>query len=176
MNGEDHSVLRPPARLIHLAFLLYVASLPAQSIPPVHTASLAGNTVSLPDDLHGRTLILVLGFSRGSQDEVTAWGKRLAADYNDSAAIQYYELAMLASVPRPLRGFVIRSMKNSVPSHAQPHFLPLTTDEDAWRSLTRYKSGDSAYVLVIDSIGAVRWQTQGPATDAAIHELKRHLP
>lgn len=148
----------------------------AQTIPPVRTESLAGNKVILPDDFHGRTAVLVLGFSKGSQDQVAAWGKRLAADYRDSTTIVFYEMAMLASVPRPIRGFVTRSMKKSVPERAQPHFLPLTADEDAWHTLTRYKGGDSASVLVVDPTGAVRWQTQGPATEATFQELKRHLP
>jgi hypothetical protein len=148
----------------------------AQTIPPVHAEALAGNRVVLPDDLHTRTAVLVLGFSKGSQDEVTAWGKRLAADYRDSTSIVYYEMAMLASVPRPIRGFVIRSMKKSVPDRAQARFLPLTSDEDAWRTLIHYQGGDAASVLVVGPTGHVLWQTQGPVTEPVMQELKHHLP
>ncbi len=169
-------MFRTLTHLVCAASLLSAFALPAQSIPAVHTEALAGNQVNLPDDLHGHTAILVIGFSRGSQDEVAAWGKRLAADYNGSPTVQYYELAMLASVPRPLRGFVTRSMKKSVPERAHAHFLPIITGEDAWRALARYKGGDSAYLLVVDPTGTVRWQTQGPATDGTAQELRRHLP
>lgn len=147
-----------------------------QSIPPIHAESLAGNTVILPADLHGHPAILILGLSRGSQDQVAAWGKRLATEYNDAATVQFYELAMLASVPRPIRGFVIRSMKKSVPSRAQPRFLPLTSDEAAWRTLARYNGGDDAAILLIDGHGTLLWQTHGPPTDTALQELHRHLP
>ena len=65
-----------------LAVVLSLAD--AQTIPEAHCTSLAGTTVNLPTVLRGRTAILVLGFSRDSQQSVTIWGRRLAADFANS--------------------------------------------------------------------------------------------
>jgi len=144
-------------------------------IPAVKSVSMAGDTVELPDALRGKVGVLVLGFSKGSQGQVTTWGRRLAAEWKDSASVVYYEMPMLAGVPRMLRGMVTRSMKSSIPERAQSRFVPITSDEDAWRALAHYSKGDDAYVLVVDGEGRVVWQTQGGATDAAFAGVKERV-
>lgn len=169
--------------LVGGSMLLGASLLPAQStpassmkrIPAVRGNSLAGTEVVLPDALRGKVGVLVLGFSRGSQGQVTTWGRRLAAEWKDSASVVYYEMPMLAGVPRLLRGVVTRSMKSSIPERAQSRFVPITSDEDAWRALAHYSKGDDAYVLVVDGDGRVIWQTEGEATDAAFGEVKERV-
>jgi hypothetical protein len=149
-----------------------------QAIPEVHATSLAGDPINLPEDLKGRSAVLVMGFSHGAQDAVRAWSRSLAADYRDSPAVTYYELAMLGGAPRLVRGLIVRSMKKEVPERAQGHFVPITDDEAAWKSVAHYdsSSADAAYVVVLDRAGNVVWRTSGPLTGPAYVELKRHLP
>ncbi len=157
---------------------------PPTQIPIVHGTTLAGDSITLPDALHGKIGILVLGFSQHSRDQVTPWGKRLAADYRTAPDVLYFEMPMLAAVPRLLRSMVVHSLKSSVPERAQPRFLPVTEDEAHWRTLAHYSntSADDAYVLLVDQTGRVLWQTQGAPTDAtytALHHqveaLRSHL-
>jgi hypothetical protein len=147
----------------------------AERIPEVHSTSLMNEAVNLPAALQGKVGVLVIGFSRGSRDAVTVWGRRLAADYRDSPAVMYYEMPVLASVPGMLRGMVVRSMRSSVPERAQARFVPITDQEKAWRQVTHYGNPDDPYVLVVNSQGDVEWQTQGPATDATYAALKQHV-
>jgi hypothetical protein len=51
----------------------------------------------------------------------------------------------------------------------------MTQNEAGWLAATHYVQGDDAYVLLIGGDGVVRWQTQGPATDASFAELKRKI-
>jgi hypothetical protein len=147
----------------------------AQTIPAVHGTTFSGAPVSLPESLHGRPAVLVLGFTQGSREAITAWGKRLAADYNDAPSVLYYEMPMLASVPRPLRSFVAGRIKSSVSDRGRVHFIPLTDHEAEWKSLSHFQAPDDAYLLVVDGQGTVRWQTHGNATDAAYSAMKRQL-
>ena len=147
----------------------------AQKIPEVRGTTFSGASVSLPEGLHGKTGVLVVGFSQGSREQVTAWGKRLAIDYFDSPTVLYYETPMLASVPKMLRGFVLGRIRSSVSDRGKVHFLPLEEKEAEWKALCHYEGADDAYLLVIDEKGFVRWQTHGKQTDTGYATMKQQV-
>ena len=144
-------------------------------IPPVHGTTFSNAEVDLPEALQGKVGILVVGFSQGSRDAVTTWGKKLATDYYDSPSVLYYEMPMLASVPKLLRGFVQGRIKASVSDRGKPHFLPLTDDEAEWRNITRYSAPNDPYILLVDGRGKVQWQTHGPPNEATYAALKQQI-
>ncbi len=171
----------PIKRLTHILFCLALAGAATAgepnlaTIPTVHTAALNGEAVNLPASLEGRSAVLVVGFSQGSRSEVTEWSKRLAADSHTTPTIRYYELSMLGSVPKFLRGFVLRKIAADVPDPAKPHFLSIDDHEAEWRSVSGYRKPDDAYVLVVDGTGQVCWRVEGPASDALYQQVKQHL-
>lgn len=144
-------------------------------IPPTHGTSLAGTSITLPDDLRGRVGVLVLGFSKSSGDVCKGWGQRLAESYRDSAEVMYYQLPVLESVPKLIRGMVVKSMKSGVPEAEQTHFLPVFSDEATWRKIAHYGNTDDAYLVVVDGDGKVLWQTSGKVTDTGFAALKRQI-
>jgi hypothetical protein len=131
--------------------------------------------VTLPNDLRGRVGVLVLGFSKSSGDLSKGWGQRLAASYPESSGVMYYEMPVLESVPKLIRSMVLKSMRSGVPEAEQQHFMPVFSDEAAWKTVTRYSNADDAYVLVVDGDGLVRWQTSGRVTDAGFAALKEQV-
>jgi ATP10 protein len=145
------------------------------TIPKSGGTTLAGTSVVLPDALKGKVGVLVVGFSHASQGQVAPWTRLLEADYGKSNDVTYFALPMLAAAPKMLRGMIKKSMANSVPFAERPHFLPITEGEPAWRSAAHYDKPDDAYVLLVDSTGTVRWQTEGEATDMAYAEMKKNL-
>ncbi len=147
----------------------------APHIPEVHVISFSGDRVDLPSMLEGKVAILILGFSKGARTQATLWGRRLPTDYFYSPDVLYFEMPMLEAVPRLLRGAVLHSIKSQVSTLSQPHFAPLTSDEQRWRSLVHYSNPDDAYVLLIDSTGRIRTQLHGDPTDAKYQELKRNV-
>ncbi|WP_263383161.1 TlpA family protein disulfide reductase [Granulicella arctica] len=166
-----------PRLLVLLLLLAGLSHSPATSqiIPEVHGTTLSGTPVDLPAALKGKVGILVIGFSQGSRDAVTVWGKKLAADYYDSPRVLYYEMPVLASVPRLMRGFVTSRIKAAVSDRGKSHFIPLTEDEPVWRSLVHYKAPDDPYLLLVDAQGTVRWQTQGQASDVTYAAMKQQV-
>ena len=147
------------------------------SIPKVDATTLTGVHVRLPDDLarQGSSAVLILGFSKAARDQARDWGKRLSTDYQNSTAVRYFEMPVLASVPRLMRGFVLRSISSEVSDRGKPHFLPITTDEPRWRDLAHYSDPDAAYILLVNPAGSVVWQTSGPLTEAAYTTLHQQL-
>jgi hypothetical protein len=144
-------------------------------IPVLQATSFTDQTVKLPEALRGKVGVLVVGFTRGSQDAITGWGRRLGADYHDSASVAYFEMPVLAAVPRMLRGMVMGRIKGEVPDRARAHFVPIVENEAGWRAVANYKSGDDACILLVDEQGVVRWQTHARASDDAYADLKRRI-
>ncbi len=171
-------LLAPSLLLLSLDLRAAAPPMPSrlpQRIPDVHTTSFSGDLVDLPAMLQGKIAILILGFSKGSRNQATLWGRRLPTDYFYSPDVLYFEMPVLEAVPRLLRGAVLRSIKSEVSARSQPHFAPLTTDEQRWRTVVHYNQPDDAYVLVVDSNGLVQAQFQGEPTDASYQEMKRRV-
>lgn len=170
-----------PRRLATLLLLPSALALSAQTptaaqIPAIHADTLAGEPVHLPADLHGKSAILVLGFGKDARTPIRDWGKRLATDYFTSPTVLYYEMPVLAGVPRLLRGLVLKQIAAEVSDRGKHHFLPITDNEPRWRALTHVTDPSQAYLLVVDSNGNVLWTTSGPLTTAAYTALQSHLP
>ena len=156
-------------------FVLAAADQVAARIPSFQGTTFAGQTVSLPQQVKGGVGVLVLGFSKNSGDVCKGWGQRLAESYRDSHDVIYFQMPVLESVPRLIRGMVMRSIRSGVPEAEQPHFLPVFSNEAEWRTIARYANPDDAYILVVDGQGNVRWQTSGKVTDAGFSALKQQV-
>ena len=171
-------------RLFSLALLLSPLLHAQQRIPELHATAFSGETVDLPQGLRGHTAVLIVSFSQGSRESVTGWSRRLAADYRSSPTVLYYEMPVLAAVPRFLRGVVLGKIKKDVPSREQPRFVPIVDHEDDWRNAVGFgkqnaghpAGADDAYLLVVDGFGTIRFRMAAPApTDQTYAELKRQL-
>lgn len=133
----------------------------SQSIPATKAETLAGRSIQLPEDLKGRALVFVFGFSKKSGEAVRLWNQQLAPVLAGDAGVLYLEGAILADVPGMVRGFVIRGIKKSIPAPDQEHFLSILEDENAWKKLANYREPDEAYVLVTDPVGVVKMVEHG---------------
>ena len=147
----------------------------AAHIPVAHGTSLTGMAVAFPDALKGKTAVLLVGFSHGSQEQVTNWGRLIAIDFGQAPGFAYYDIAMIGGAPKMIRGMIIKSMGKAVPGPEKAHFIPLTEDDRPWRAVAHYDKSDDAYVLIVDGEGVVRWQTEGDATDTAYAIVKKKL-
>jgi hypothetical protein len=144
-------------------------------IPDVRGTSFSNEAVNLPEALKGKVGVLVLGFSKSSGELSKGWGERLSATYRGSQEVMYFQMPVLESVPKLIRGMVVKSIKSGVPESEQSHFIPMFSDEPAWKKIVRYANADDAYVLVVDGDGRVRWQTSGKVSDAGFVMLKEQV-
>lgn len=144
----------------------------AASIPSTQAAALDGHAVSLPHDLPAAT-VLILGFTRHSADATTAWEKPTRTQLAHPPAVTFYDMAMLAEVPRFARGFALRSIRRAVPDLLKPNFLPLTDHEAEWKQTVAFDDheADAAYVLLVDRKGTVRWSTHQAFSPALFAQL-----
>ena len=114
-----------------LCLLLAVLFLtPTATIPATTATALDGHTLNLPSV--APATILIVGFTRSSSDATTAWEKPIRSTLA-SPAIDYYDIAFLQDAPAFIRPAILHSIRKQVPDALKPHFLPLTTNEAAWK-------------------------------------------
>jgi hypothetical protein len=140
-----------------------------RSIPNIEGETLAGKKVLLPRDLGNKAALLIIGFTHGSQAQTKAWGIRVHDRF------PMWSIAVLEDVPHLLRGVVSHSIKSGIPKQLYDRFLLVYHGEKELKQFAGFDRSDDAYLLVIDSAGAVRWRFHGSVTDAAVEEIGRQL-
>jgi len=137
--------------LILISFLL--ATLPAvraQSLPKTDEVTLAGDQVNLDSKLKGNTGILILGFSKKSEAQVREWTKALLPEFSAEPSVVIFEMPILESMPRLVRGIALRSMKSATSPTEREHFLPVFRNEMQWKQVAQFSEPDDAYIVVLD--------------------------
>jgi hypothetical protein len=179
MGNDSRSWLRRwllrPFALLALVATPGWAQDAAVHVPTARGTTLTGMEMALPNSLSGKIGVLVVGFSHASGEQVANWGRLIEADYGKSPGLVYFEMPMIGSAPKMLRGMIVKSMASGVPAAERSHFVPLTEDDKPWRTVAHYDKADDAYLLVVDGNGVVLWQTQGDATDAAYAAFKKTM-
>ncbi|MEA2786419.1 MAG: hypothetical protein QOF71_2523 [Candidatus Eremiobacteraeota bacterium] len=130
---------------------------------PHHEAeTLSGKKIVLPDAVMGHPTVVVIGFTKRSQSQTTAWGTQLAKDYATEPRLQRYAIAVLDDAPAFIRGMVIAGIRKGVPKEQQDTFVIMTHDAKPWRDIAGITNADDAYVILFDETAHVVAQTQGP--------------
>ena len=82
-------------------------------------------------------------------------------------------MPLLQDAPSFVRPLILRSIRKQVPDTLKPRFLPLTSNESAWKQAAHYtpSAPDAAYILLVDHSGTIRWQTHDPLTPTLFQQL-----
>jgi len=146
-----------------------------QQIPPVKAKALNDAEVILPNPGDERVLVLVIGFSHKSADELELWGKHLAADFHDNAHVAYYQIPDLQGVPGLVKPMILHGMRKDIPEGEYSHFVPIYDHKQGWQSLVNFSAPDDAYLIVATPGGNVIWQAHGPYSQDTYDELKKSV-
>ena len=97
-----------------LTFALALAfHLTAATLPNLEGETLAGSKLSLPTALKGKTALFIIGFSKDSQKQPEAWGKRLKTEL---PTLKVWSVVDLEATPRLIRPMILRAMRASMPN------------------------------------------------------------
>ena len=148
------------------AAALVVSIVLGAALPHTEAETLTGKKIVLPDALTGRPSIVIVGFTKRSRSQTSAWATQLTKDYGTETRLQRYSIAVLDDVPAFIRGMVISGIRRGVPENQQDTFLILTHDAKPWRDLAGISNADDAYVILFDNTAHVVAQTHGPVENA----------
>jgi ATP10 protein len=167
-----HGLPRLATGLTLVVFLL--ATLPpatAQSLPKTDEVTLAGDQINLENSLKGNAGVLILGFSKKSEGQVREWTKALLSEFSAERSVVIFEMPILESMPRFVRGMAVRSMKSASSPTERQHFLPVFHNEMQWKQVAQFSEPDDAYVVVLDKERKIVWREHGPMDEKRKTEL-----
>jgi hypothetical protein len=175
LSTEFVTVLRVAA--ITVALLPPVASsassaAPEWASPALITHTLTDQKFSIPAHLPERASLLIIGFTKASTVQTSAWSRELARDSSLKSLIATYQVAVIEDVPALMRRFVIRGIRNGVPETLHDRFLIATDRSEDWKALTSYSKPDIAYLVLMDKQHKIRWRNTGEASAASLQALR----
>src|SRR5579863_6264015 len=97
-----------------LALVAAMAAQATQPMPRIEGESFAGQKVVLPDAARGKVAVLIFGFTKASKESTSAWAGKIRAELGTRTGFELYQLPVLESVPRFIRGMVISGIKKGV--------------------------------------------------------------
>ncbi len=149
----------------------------AASPPAVHFTGeqTDGKAIRLPDEMHGRTVILVVSFTQEAGKRADAWGDALQQHVGSRAAI--VGVAVLDKVPGLLRGMIKNAIAKDVgpPETGKPAFVT-TTDAATLRASAPAGSADDPVIYVVRPGGELAAVKRAAYSDAAEREIESALP
>lgn len=158
-----------------LVLLAAMTAQAGQSMPRIEGQSFADEKVELPDAARGEVAVLIFGFTKASKEPTSAWARKIESEFGMRSGFVLYQLPVLESVPRWIRGMVISSMKKGVPENRRAHFVPILQNEADLKKLVNYEQPDDAYLVVLDPSGKVVLQKHGPFSEAAYVPFRTDL-
>lgn len=150
-----------------------VSALAQAKLPVTETKSLSGKQVKVPAP--DRLTLLVTGFTKASSEADRAWWKQAAPICKQNPQLACYQVAVLEDAPRFVRPMIVGGMRRGTPPEQQDVFLTSFQNEKEWKQAVSYSAPDNAYLVLVDSSGAILWQQSGGKVAGDLSGLTRVL-
>jgi len=168
---------RPPFRKAALALAAFGALAGAASagqLPRLEADSLGGFHVVLPDAGAGKPLVLLLAFTKESEDDLRAWSRKLLDDHvQDRAAIYVVVVADRTAFVshKHIRRLAERAAVGT--KDQIEHNVLVTFDGTGWRDLVPPGDKRSAGIVVCDPSGSIVYAKREAFTAANLADVER---
>lgn len=156
-----------------LALILTLATTIAaaqEQTAPLPSRTLSDRAFVIPTDLPPGPVVLIVGFTKASRKQTSAWSRQLTA-----LTQPVFQVAILENVPSPLRRFVVSGIKSDVPQALHDRFLVVTQGTATWRTLCSAPQEDAACVLLLGPNHEVIWRGAGDATEQSTGALRSQI-
>ncbi len=144
-------------------------------LPALKGEFLSGRAAALPDAAAGKVTLLVLGFSRDSQHATGPWVDRFKQDFGKVPQCTFFQVAMIPGAARMAKPFIESGMRKGVAKQDHENFMVVFGGVDPWKQLVHYQDPDTAYLIVLDKSGVIRWQHAGGFDQAGYAALSAQL-
>jgi len=141
-----------------IAFSMGCATHPAQNpvgqvFPSVHGKSLAGKSITIPDDFHGGPAIIIIGYKERSQFDIDRWLLGLSTKKLD---IPIYEVpSIVGFFPGLMSNGIDDGMRSGIPEEDWSQVVTIYEDADKIAKFTGNTNGRIGRVVLLDAEGKV---------------------
>ncbi|HLJ46099.1 MAG TPA: hypothetical protein VKU01_08835 [Bryobacteraceae bacterium] len=147
----------------------------AEQLPHIEGETLSGKHLALPDDAKGEFVLLIIGFTHGSQSQTKEWSVRARHEFPDEGRLRIFSIAVLQDAPRLIRPMIRSGLKHDLPPDQQDRFLILTRDEKVLKQTAGFSNADDAYLVLLGPDGEIRWRFNGAPGDDAVSKIKSQV-
>ena len=145
---------------------------PGAALPALRGELLSGQHAELPAFTHGRVALVAFGFTRGSSKDVEAWAARFKAQHGADTTYTWLEVPLIGGgMARLMKPVIQGGMRGGTPEPDRVHVLTVWGVPHEWKDWLQYEAPNSAYVVLLDRDGVVRWRGAGPLDDARWQSL-----
>jgi hypothetical protein len=140
---------------------------PGSALPPLRGELLTGRDAELRALAHGRTTLVAFGFTRRSSKDVEAWVGRFRKAYGADTTTSWFEVPLMGSgVARMMKPVIQGGMRNGTPEPDRAHVMTVWNGAREWKDLLAFREPNTAYLVLLDRAGHVRWRGTGPFEEA----------
>lgn len=148
------------------------ASLINQRFPAIAGRSLAGNEVTLPDDLSGKVTLVVVAMERSAQPMVDSWISPFRDAFAGQDEYAWYEVPVIdRKIGFFLSGMIDAGMRAGIPSAVHRSVVTVYGNTRDIADALGITDRSTASAFLLDQEGMVRLRGEGYAGEEAIREM-----
>lgn len=130
------------------------------------STTLAGEDLTLPDDLDGMALIVV-AYQQRQQPDVDSWLAALG-----DADVRFLEVPVLGRRWLPAKLFINGGMASNMDQRTRERTMCVYTDVDRFRRDVLGTASEEVAAVLVEADGTVHWSSTGPATTESAAALR----
>ena len=146
---------------------------PGSIFPSVKGTTLAGKTVSVPDDVVSRYSVLIVTFNFDYRKASSEWYQKIAKDPRLNQKLDVYQLLDIGDVPRFVQPMITWGMRRRVPSAQRSGFIVAFHGDDDLRGLLGHDS--NIYTVLSTRDGKVAWIEKGSFTSEKSNHIAEYI-
>ena len=153
--------------------------------PTLTGKTIAGQTLTLPDDTGGKYTLVGVAYSQKSQDDLEGWfapvyqtflsKEKSMWETSGAYDVNVYFVPMLGGIKGAAAGQVEQKMQKKLDKELQPHVLLYAGPIKAYKEQLELGRKDEPYFFVLDPAGKIVYATQGAYSDRKMAEVEAHL-
>ena len=155
-------------RLVILLFPGLV--LGAAQFPSIEGETLSGQKITLPAEGAAGPVLLIIGFTHGSNEQTSYWAKKIPKDL-----VPTYSVATLGDAPKLMRRMIVHAIKNSVPKDQQERFVVTYANDEKVKEAVGFKEPKEAYLALVAPNGNLKWTAHGAFSHTTLKELSEQV-
>jgi hypothetical protein len=130
--------------------------------PVTSGKNLMRQSVTVPSDLEGQFVLVLVAFQRWHQSRIDTWLPAIAQFEARFAGLRHYELPVLPSMNILSRTFINEGMRAGIPDPvARATTITLYVDMDEFLPALGVSNNDDIHLLLLDRSGEILWRTAG---------------
>lgn len=147
------------------------AILIGKTFPTIAAETLAGNKMSYPDSIMGKTTLISIAFVREAQSQIDSWANPFETRFQGREDIRYYEIPMLSGKWKLMSFFIDGGMRSGIPKGKHNNVSTYYGDLRPYLTALNIQDTDLAYLFLLDDQGKIQWHDQGFASEEKLQQL-----